>query len=97
MAGRLDMDASLHRQIETIIKRLLATELNVSAAVLETMTLTTPLLGRGIGLDSTETVALITGLEEEFGISVPDTDLTADLFETVGTLTEYVLQNIPGK
>jgi len=91
------MEVALHTNIEKVIKRILASELNVSAAILQTISPTTPLLGRGIGLDSSETVALILGLEEEFGIAVPDTDLTADLFKNIGTLTEYVHQNISGK
>jgi len=88
------MSAILHKEIEEVIKRILVSELKISATVLETINSTTPLLGRGIGLDSSETVALIVGIEEQFKISVPDSDLTADLFENIGTLTEYVFRNI---
>jgi acyl carrier protein len=81
-------------QIEKRIKLLLRSELNVSASVLATSSSSTPLLGRGVGLDSVETMALVLSIEEEFGISVPDSDMTATLFETLGTLSDYVLHKL---
>jgi len=81
-------------EIENKIKLLLRSELNVNASVMATSTSSTPLLGRGIGLDSVETMALVLSIEEEFGISVPDSDMTATLFETIGTLTDYVLHKL---
>jgi len=83
-----------HLQIEKRIKQLLGSELNVSASVIATSTFSTPLLGRGVGLDSIETMALVLSIEDEFGISVPDTDMTVTLFETIGTLTDYVLHKL---
>ena len=88
------MNANLHAEIEGVIKRILVCELGITAAVLQTISSTTPLLGRGVGLDSSETVALVLGIENEFGISVPDEDLTTDLFKTIGTLTQYVLSKL---
>jgi acyl carrier protein len=81
-------------EIEKRIKQLLSSELKVNASVIATSTSGTPLLGRGVGLDSVETMALVLSIEEEFGISVPDTDMTATLFETIGTLTDYVLRKL---
>jgi acyl carrier protein len=54
----------------------------------------TPLLGRGIGLDSVESMVLAMALEKEFDISIPDADLTAELFATLGTLTGYVARKL---
>jgi acyl carrier protein len=81
-------------QIEKRIKQLLSSELNVNTSVLATSTSSTPLLGRGVGLDSVETMGLVLSIEEEFGISVPDADMTATLFETIGTLADYVLHKV---
>jgi hypothetical protein len=39
-------------------------------------------------------MALVLSIEEEFGISVPDTDMTATIFETIGTLTDCVLHKL---
>lgn len=81
-------------QIEKRIKQLLSSELNVNASVIASSNASTPLLGRGVGLDSVETMALVLSIEEEFGISVPDVDMKATLFETIGTLTDYVLHKL---
>ena len=35
-------------------------------------------------------VAVLTAIEEEYGVEVEDDEIDASLFETVGTLTEYV-------
>ena len=88
------MRQDAYLQIEKRIKQLLGSELNVKESVIATSTSSTPLLGRGVGLDSVETMALVLSIEEEFGISVPDTDMTATLFETIGTLTDYVLHKV---
>jgi acyl carrier protein len=81
-------------QIEKRIKQLLDSELNVNTSVIATSTSSTPLLGRGVGLDSVETMALVLSIEEEFGISVPDADMTATLFETIGSLAGYIAQKL---
>jgi acyl carrier protein len=81
-------------QIEEGIKNVLRDELEVSPAVLAASSFSTPLLGHGIGLDSVETLTLVLAIEEKFGIHVPDSDLTAALFNNIGTLTEYVLEKI---
>jgi acyl carrier protein len=78
--------------IQAAIKQLLIDDLQAHAALIETADANTPLLGRGIGLDSVEALRLALGLENTFDISIPDADLNADLFATLGTLTGYVFQ-----
>lgn len=78
-------------QIEEKIKQLLVFDLKVNPAVVAQTNSTTQLLGRGIGLDSVETVTLVVSLEEEFEICIPDDELTVDLFKNVGTLTDYIM------
>jgi acyl carrier protein len=82
--------ADSEREITKKIKHLLVSELNVDSAIASTMDSSSPLLGRGIGLDSGEAIALVVAIEEEFNISVPDSDLTADLFDTIETLARYI-------
>jgi acyl carrier protein len=77
-------------EIEAKIKHLLRSALKVDAAVIETSHSGTPLLGRGIGLDSIETMVLVLAIEEEFDISVPDSDLTVRLFENIESLAKYI-------
>jgi acyl carrier protein len=84
------MNRNTHVRIEEKIKQLLVSELEVNPATVDDTDSTTPLLGRGIGLDSVEAVALILSLEQEFGISIPDDELTVDLFKSVSTLANYI-------
>lgn len=50
----------------------------------------TPLFGSIPEFDSMAVVAVITGLEEQFDIEVDDDDISADIFETLGSLTRFV-------
>ena len=50
----------------------------------------TPLLGAIPELDSMAVVALITSLEEQFGLVVDDDDIDGSTFATVGSLTDFV-------
>lgn len=52
----------------------------------------TPLLGAVPELDSMAVLALITGLENHFGITFEDDDLTGSVFSTVGSLNDVVEQ-----
>ncbi len=48
------------------------------------------LLGSIPELDSMAVVNLITALEEHFGITVEDDEISATTFETLGSLTDFV-------
>ena len=50
----------------------------------------TPLLGAIPELDSMAVVSILTGLEEHFGFTVEDDEISADTFATLGTLTAFV-------
>lgn len=50
----------------------------------------TPLLGAVPELDSMAVVALITTLEDRFGIAVDDDEISGDTFSTVASLTGFV-------
>jgi acyl carrier protein len=86
------MEDNLSFEIEAKIKKILTAELAVDPATLANSNSSTPLLGRGIGLDSIETLALVAGIEEGFDIQIEDNDLTVDLFKDIGTLAAYVLR-----
>ena len=55
---------------------------------------TTPLLGDLPELDSMGVLAVITGLENHFGIAFSDDDLSGAVFATVGSLCELVEQTL---
>ena len=83
--------------IESEIRDLLVSELEVSRAALASCSSTTPRLGRGRGLDSVETMALIVRIEDRFDISVPDFDLNEALFANLQTLARYVSKKIAAR
>ena len=72
---------------------------DVKAAVVETLELegrsasidaTTPLLGALPELDSMAVLELIVALEQRFEIIVEDEHVSADVFETLTSLTDFV-------
>lgn len=50
----------------------------------------TSLFGSIPEFDSMAVVAVVTGLEEQFDIEVDDDDFSAEIFETLGSLTRFV-------
>lgn len=56
----------------------------------------TPLLGHVPELDSMAVVAVLTAIEEHYGIAVDDGDISADVFASVGSLTEFVESKLEG-
>ncbi|HET7061414.1 MAG TPA: acyl carrier protein [Nitrosospira sp.] len=52
------------------------------------------LLGELPELDSMAVVNVITALEDHFGISVDDDEISAKTFETLGSLSEFVEQKL---
>jgi acyl carrier protein len=53
-----------------------------------------PLLGAVPELDSMAVVSLITALEDHFGITVEDDEISASTFETLGSLAVFIERKI---
>lgn len=56
----------------------------------------TPLFGELPELDSLGVVELAVALETRFGIEIGDDDFTGELFETIGSLTDFVAEQSRG-
>ncbi|MFI7544396.1 acyl carrier protein [Actinoplanes sp. NPDC049599] len=54
----------------------------------------TPLLGSLPELDSMAVLELVAALEQRFGVTIDDDDVTAEVFETLGSLTELVTDKL---
>jgi acyl carrier protein len=54
------------------------------------------LLGNIPELDSMAVVNVITALEDHFGITVDDDEISAQTFETLGSLARFVEQKLAG-
>lgn len=76
------------------IKTILADVLSLSPDARAGLTEESGLLGSIPELDSMAVVSLITALEEQFGISVDDDEISASTFETVGSLRQFVADKL---
>jgi acyl carrier protein len=56
----------------------------------DSLTADSPLLGALPELDSMAVVTLITSLEERYGFLVEDDEVSAETFETLGSLARFV-------
>jgi acyl carrier protein len=71
------------------VKILLVQTLQLGARG-ETLDASSPLLGAIPELDSMAVVNVITALEERFGFFVEDDEISADSFESLGSLIAFV-------
>jgi len=49
------------------------------------------LIELGVGVDSVSTLEFIMELEEEFGISIDESEINPEVLETVGSLSQFIL------
>jgi acyl carrier protein len=84
---------SLDTQIE--VQRILDEVLSLGGRAMN-FDSTTPLLGAIPELDSMAVVTLITTLEERFGLSVDDDEISGDTFATLGSLAAFVAGKLRG-
>ena len=73
------------------VKNLLIDVLNLGPAG-QALPADSPLLGSLPELDSMAVVTLIGALEEHFGITVDDDDISASTFATLGSLAGFVAE-----
>ena len=71
------------------VKAVLASSLGIEGRV-ESMSASTPLLGSLPELDSLAVIQVVYALEERFGFSVIDDEITAEVFDTLGSLVSFV-------
>lgn len=77
----------------TDVKSLLARSLQLGPRT-EALTAQSPLLGALPELDSMAVVTILTALEEHFGFTVDDDEISAESFATLGSLVEFVEQKL---
>lgn len=75
------------------VKKVLRDSLQLGKRV-DAFTESTRLLGDLPELDSMAVVTVITALEEHFGFTVNDDEISADAFATVGSLSAFVDQKL---
>lgn len=75
------------------IKRVLRETLQLGNRVNE-YDESTALFGSIPEFDSMAVVTVVAGLEEEFDIEIDDDDITAEIFETVGSLARFLNEKL---
>lgn len=75
------------------VRNILAQSLQLGSRA-ERLNADSPLLGAIPELDSMAVVMILTAMEEHFGFSVDDDEISADTFATLGTLTAFVEQKL---
>lgn len=73
------------------VKRVLAQTLQIGKKV-DRFDASTALFGSLPEFDSMTVATVVAALEEKFGITIKDEDITAEVFETVGSLSRLVEQ-----
>lgn len=82
--------------IEDRVKKVITErlKLNVNA---DEISNNTQLIGKGLGLDSVGVLELVVGLEQEFDIMFDDSEMNIELFENIGSLTNYINKKLNHK
>jgi acyl carrier protein len=81
----MDISDSTIEGVKAVIVKTLGIEERA-----DTLDASTPLFGSMPELDSFAVVELAASLEERFGFQIDDSDFSGEVFETVGTLAEFV-------
>jgi len=82
------MDMSIEDRVKTVLSR----EAMVGRKPADIGT-DAKLIGE-LGLDSIQIVELLGGLEDEFGISLEDEELSMELFESVRSLAAFIRRRV---
>src|SRR3954452_6057813 len=77
-------DPQVLDRVKTIVRRDL--KLGPTAAIADDM----PFFGGDIDMDSLDILLLVTSIEKEFGIKVPNAAVGKQVFENVSTLSRFV-------
>ncbi|MDH5325927.1 MAG: acyl carrier protein [Gammaproteobacteria bacterium] len=85
----IDSDAAVAQRTKEILIDTLQLDVAPDSIQYET-----PLLGALAELDSMAVVSLLTTLEEHFQFVVHDEEVTAEVFETFGSLIDFVETNL---
>jgi acyl carrier protein len=75
------------------LKRILGDTLQLGARA-QALTASSRLMGEIPEFDSMAVVSVLTMVEEQFGITIDDDELTAEVFETFGSLAEFVARKV---
>ena len=76
------------------VKELIIDSLRIEGMTCQDIETDAPLFGEGLGLDSIDALQLVVGMENTFGVVVPDAAVGAKVFRSVRTMADYIDQHI---
>jgi len=92
LTGTSSQDGNLVEQVCVLVTHTLDLPPDLRPVGAETR-----LYGKGLGLDSVDALRLVAALEEEFDITIDDTELTPSTFEHIGSLVSLVRRLTRGR
>ena len=81
------------QDVEARIKKIIVENLELGTKTKQ-VTYETPLIDGGLNMDSINVLELISLIEEEFGITVRDEDMSVELLGTIASLAAYVRKRL---
>lgn len=87
-----DAEANIEDRVKNVIMKTLRINLDANEIKRDTS-----LMGKGLGLDSVGVMELVVGLEQEFDLYFEDSDLSGELFGSIGSLTNYISEKLENK
>ncbi len=80
-------------ELITDVKKLIIERLKLEEITVDDIHTDAPLFGEGLGLDSIDALELVIGLEKEYGVSIPDAEVGRQVFQSVRTIAQYIVDN----
>jgi acyl carrier protein len=82
----------MSEELITKVKQLIIDSLRIEGMSPADIDTDAPLFGEGLGLDSVDALQLVVGMENTFGVVVPDAAVGSKVFQSVRTMAEYIAQ-----
>lgn len=82
----------MSEELITQVKQLIIDSLRIDGMSPADIDSDSPLFGEGLGLDSVDALQLVVGMENSFGVVVPDAAVGSKVFQSVRTMAEYIAQ-----
>jgi acyl carrier protein len=74
------------------VKQLIIDSLRLEGLSIHDIETDAPLFEEGLGLDSVDALQLVVGMENVFGVVVPDAAVGSKVFQSVRTMADYIAQ-----
>ncbi len=76
------------------VKQMIIDSLRIEGMTQADIDSDAPLFGAGLGLDSIDALQLVVAMEKEFGVVVPDAATGTTVFQSVRTMTAYIVEQM---